>query len=769
MPLCIGGITYSYIKLNNTMKRTLLNGFLLFIPLLLSSQSSLKGIILDGDIPKNKMGLEGASVHWLNTNIGAVTDAKGRFVIPYKKIHNKLIISYIGYKTDTIKIANSKSIERFLMPNGNLNEVVVKTQKKATHRSFLATANVLTVNSEELLKAACCNLAESFETNPSIDISFSDALTGTKQIQMLGLTSPYLLITQENIPTVRGASQVFGLSFTPGTWVESIQITKGAGSVVNGFESISGQINAELVKPLTDNTLFINTYGSVNGRVELNTHFNKKVSKKIQTGLYVHGNHRGQKFDRNQDGFLDIPLSNQVNVMNRWQFTDPEKGWVSFLNFRYLKDDKQTGNLNFNPQKDRGSTLVWGSEIDTERFDTSAKLGYVFPELPYQSFGFQLTYSKHQQNSYFGFNEYDVAHQSIYSNLIFNSIIGDTRNKFKTGVSYTYDAYDELVKTANFDELLDRKEKSVGAFFEYAFDDLENFSLTAGLRLDTHNLLGTFLTPRVHVRYVPWENGVVRASAGRGKRSANVFAENQQLFASSRQINISENGGNIYGLNPEIAWNYGVSYLQKFKFLERKGDVTVDFYRTDFVNQVVVDRENPQEISFYDLEGESVANSLQIEVNYTILKRLNLRTAYKYFDVSTDYKIGRLQKPIQPKNRFFANISYTTEKKEQGKQWKLDATFNSIGAQRLPNTSTNPVQYQLPEFSESFQLLNAQATRVFSSKFEVYAGGENITNVRQEKPVLGSDTPFGVHFDTTIVYAPIFGRTIYAGIRFKIK
>ena len=747
------------------MKKYIINSILLFIPIIIFSQTELKGMIMDKNNPKNNLGVSDVNVHWLGTNIGAVTNEKGWFTIPYKPIYNKLVVSYVGYRTDTISIKDVTPIHHFLTEKSTLEEVVITSKKKATQKSFFSTANVFTVNADELLKAACCNLAESFETNPSIDVSFSDALTGTKQIQMLGLTSPYLLITQENIPSVRGASQAFGLTFTPGTWVESIQITKGAGSVVNGYESISGQINAELVKPFSDNTFFLNAYSSLNGRLELNTHFNQRVSDKWQTGLYLHGDYRGEKFDNNKDNFLDAPLTNQINVMNRWQYTDAQKGWVSFINVRFLNDEKQTGEINFNPTTDKGTMNSWGSEIDTKRFETSAKLGYVFPELPFQSIGFQTAYSNHQQDSYFGLNRYDITHESVYSNLIFNSIIGDTRNKFKTGLSFTYDKYNELVNATDFS----RKEDSFGAFFEYAFDNLDTFSFTAGLRFDTHNLLGTFITPRLHLRYAPWDRGVFRASFGRGKRSANIFAENQQLFASSRQINITNSGGNVYGLNPEIAWNYGVSYLQKFNLFDKKGDITLDYYITDFSSQVVVDWENPQEVSFYDLEGKSIAKSFQVEVNYEFYKGLNFRAAYKYFDVSTDYQRGNLQKPIQPKTRFFANLSYETDLTENNSQWKFDVTFNSIGKQRLPNTANNPVQYQLPEYSNSYSMLNSQITRVFSGTFEMYAGAENLTNIKQKNPILASNDPFGSSFDTTIVYAPIFGRAIYAGLRFKIK
>jgi len=747
------------------MKKQILNSFILLFPIFILAQTNLKGMIMDQENPKDNLGISGATVNWLNTNIGTITNEKGWFTIPFKKEYKKLVISYIGYKTDTIIVRDLTPIHHFITIENELKGITIRSKRGAVQKSLFATANTFTVNNDELLKAACCNLAESFETNPSIDVSFSDALTGTRQIQMLGLKSPYLQIMQENIPSIRGAAQAFGLTFTPGTWVESIQITKGAGSVVNGFESISGQINAELVKPFSDNKFFLNTYSSLNGRLELNTHFNRRVSEKWQSGLYIHGNYRGEKFDKNDDNFLDAPLTNQINVMNRWQYTDAQNGWVSFINIRFLNDEKQTGEINFNPTLDKGNTNSWGSEIDTKRFETSLKLGYVFPEIPYQSVGLQLAYSNHEQDSYFGLNVYDIKHESLYSNLLFNSIIGDTRSKFKTGINFTYDKYNELVNTTNYK----RKENSLGVFFEYAFDNLEDFSLTAGVRVDTHNLLGTFITPRLHLRYAPWENGVFRASAGRGKRSANIFAENQQLFASSRKIDIDAVGGNIYGLNPEIAWNYGVSYLQKFNLFNKKGHITFDFYRTDFSNQVVVDWENPQAVSFYNLNGKSIANNFQLELNYELAKNLNLRTAFKYFDISTDYKTGKLQKPLQPNNRFFVNISYETATKDNGSQWKLDLTFNNIGEQRLPNTATNPTQYQLPINSERYSLLNSQITKVFSNKFEIYAGGENLTNVQQVNPILGSENPFGPNFDSTIVYSPIFGRAIYAGLRFKIK
>ncbi|MCK0108660.1 TonB-dependent receptor [Flavobacteriaceae bacterium S0825] len=737
---------------------------LLLMPIFMFSQEELKGIIFEANEKNEQIPLPGANVYWLNSTVGDVTDIDGKFSVPYKKEYKKLVISYVGFTTDTITITSNKMVEHWLNPSSNLDEVTIRGRNKAMATSYFASQNVINVSSEELLKAACCNLSESFETNPSIDVNFADAVSGTRQIKMLGLTSPYILITTENVPSIRGASQAYGLSFIPGTWVESIQITKGAGSAVNGFESIAGQINAELKKPLTDDKLFVNLFAAGSERVELNTHLNTKVSEKWSTGLYLHGNTHNKKHDVNDDGFLDMPLYHQINVMNRWQYIDNEKGFVSFLNVRYLDDEKQSGQVNFNPKTDKLTTNAWGSEIDTKRIDVSGKFGYVNPEIPYQKLGVQLAYSNHEQESYFGLNAYNIKHNSFYANVVYNSIISDSRHKVKTGISYASDVYDEDVNMNNFA----RNENSVGAFFEYAYDNLEALNLTAGVRVDHSNLLGTFITPRIHLRYTPWEKSAFRASIGRGKRSANIFAENQKMFATSRVINLVDTDGDIYGLDPEVAWNFGVSYLQGFNLFGQKADITFDFYRTDFKNQVVVDYENSQEVSFYNLEGDSYANSFQTEFNYNISEGLDVRLAYKFYDVKTQYNSGKFEKPLTPKHRLFANVSYMTKVKNNSR-WKFDATFNRLSKQRFSSTQNNPIQYQLPDYSNSLETLNAQVTKVFSNKFEVYLGGENITNVKQNNPVVAADNPFSSSFDTTFVYGPIFGSNYYAGLRLKIN
>ncbi len=739
---------------------------LYFIPTLLFAQDKIKGNIFEISLEGIELPLFGANIIWEGSSVGTVSDQDGNFLLPYDKSYKTLAISYVGFATKKIDVKNpSKFLKIILQPTDSLGTVIVKARQKTSATSYIASQNITVISSEELLKAACCNLSESFETNPSIDVNFSDAVSGTKQIKMLGLNSPYILITNENIPSVRGAAQVYGLSFIPGSWVESIQVTKGAGSVTNGFESITGQINAELVKPLTDPKLFVNIYGSINGRLELNTHLNSRLNSNWSTGFYIHADTRNQTFDKNKDSFLDMPLGKQINMMNKWQYTNLEKGLVTLINFRFLDDQKQTGQANYNPSIHKFGGTVWGSEVDTKRFDFSGKFGYINPEITYQSLGFQLAYTLHEQAAYFGNRIYDIDHKSVYTNLVYNSIISNSRHKIKTGITFSHDAYEEQVENNAFG----RNENSIGGFFEYAFDNLENLNLTAGMRLDHHNLLGTFLTPRLHVRYTPWGKSALRFSIGRGKRSANIFAENQRFFASNRAINIQNSNGVIYGLDPEIAWNYGLSMLQGFTLFESKADITIDFYRTDFHNQVVVDYETPTEINFYNLNGESFANSFQIEFNYTPLQRLDLKSAYKHYDVKTQYNSGELQKPLTPKQRFFSNVSYETVSNNKGGMWKFDSTYNWTGMQRFSSTLQSPENFQLPANSPTFSTLNAQITKVFSHQFEVYIGGENITNERQNNPILGAQNPFGSNFDSTFVYGPIFGSMYYAGLRFKLN
>ena len=741
------------------MKKFILTTLSILTVLFINAQETVSGTILY-KLKGDDYPLEGANVYWLNTNKGTITNFSGDFIIEKTKESDLLVISYIGFLSDTLKLKSSPIIH-FLKPDdsNSLNEVTVQKKRKTIQKSYLAAQNIMKVSSEELLKAACCNLSESFETNPTIDVNFSDALTGTKQIKMLGLESPYMMISEENIPMIRGASQAYGLTFIPGTWIESIQITKGVGSVVNGFESISGQINTELKKPFSDLPLFINLFGSQMGRLEANVHTNKKVFDRISMGLYMHANSNNDRIDQNQDTFLDRPLSNQINIMNRWQYTNPEKGLVSFFTWRYMQDQKQMGVLDFDPLKHAGSNTFWGSEIKTNRLDLSFKVGYVFPDLPYQSFGFQSAFSTHDQDSYYGLRIYDIYHESLYNNLLFNSIIGNTMSKFKVGVNFSYDRYVERVDNINYNRI----DRSIGTFFEYTYDNNSDISFSGGLRFDSHNRMGSFITPRVHFRYNPLENFVLRISSGSGRKIANIFAENQKIFGTNRTINLLQNGSRVYGLDPELAWNYGLSILRSFRFLGGDIELVADYYITDFQNQIIVDWEESNKISFYNLEGKSSSKSLQLGLDFSYREFLTLSAAYKNYIIKSNYNSGYLYKPLQPKNIIFFNTGLESTI-NNGSQWKWDLTINLIGDQRLVKTIRDAENLTSPKYN----LINSQITRVFSNKFEIYLGAENIGNYKQINPIISSENPFSLNFDSAQIYAPIFGRMIYSGLRLKL-
>lgn len=736
---------------------------LVLLPIFSFAQSSVRGIITDKE--NNPIANVKITISELNSTF--FSDESGSFDLIQGNGSVSLILEKEGFQKLEIQQSTAQDftiqLEKIIVES-NIETVKVVKNQKTLGRKQKAVTNTQNLSQGELQKAACCNLSESFETNPSIDVNFSDAVTGNKQIKMLGLTSPYILMSEENIPAIRGALQATGLNFIPGTWAESIQITKGAGSVTNGYESISGQINYELLKPQKEDPFFANVYASNDGRYELNTHFANKYSDKLSSLVLLHGNTRNIKNDMNDDGFLDNPLGKQVNILNRWQYNNVEKGIVSFLNIKYFKDEKTGGTYN----QDMLSPLTWTSNVNTDKVELSHKIGYLFPDMPFQSIGFQQAFQYNKMNSQFGSNSHQINHKSYFSNLLFNSIINNTKHKFITGINFNYDSYQENL-LVNFSKNYDRIDTSIGSFFEYAFDNLNNFSFVLGARADNHNRLGLFFTPRAHVKYNPFEKTTLRFSAGRGKRASNMFVENINILASSRDVIVTDEKGKLYGLNPEIAWNYGSSLIQKFYLFGKENEIVVDYYKTDFSNQIVVDLENPSQVTFSNLKGKSFAESFQIEWNITLMRHLNLRTAYKYLNVKTDYATGLLDKPLQAKNRFFANIAYETHILNKGQQWKFDATFNWIGEQRLPSTLANPVQYQLPAYSPSYQLINAQVTRTFSSTFEMYVGAENLGNFKQKNAIIASDNPNSPYFDSTMIYGPVFGNMFYAGLRFKIK
>lgn len=719
----------------------------------------VKGVVLEQDSKGTLAPLAGATVIWLGANTGTTTDENGVFSI--KQNGARLIVSYTGFETDTLSVIPANDLKIILASGKQLKEVKVTSSLRSTYTSSADVYRTQTITQKELLKAACCNLSESFETNPSVDVSYNDAVTGSKQIQLLGLSGIYTQLTVENLPGPRGLATSLGLNSIPGPWIESIQLSKGTGSVANGFESIAGQINIELKKPATSEKLYANAYMNGFGKTDLNVNLSQKLGSKWSTEVLLHNDFLHNKVDDNKDGFRDLPTGNLFTAANKWGFNN-NKGLMSQFGFTVLTDNRTGGEINYNSSTDKFTTNSYGLGISTKRYEAFGKLGYVFPQKRYKSIGLQLSGFNYTQNSYFGFTNYDAHQQSFYSNLIYQSIIHTTLHKFRTGLSFQYDKYNEDFKANNYR----RTEAVPGAFFEYTFTPSTKFDLVAGIRADHNNLYGWFGTPRLNVRYQPFKNTVIRLSGGRGQRTANIFAENNSVFVSSRAVEIlsSETGG-AYGLKPEVAWNKGITIDQKLKMFNRAALFGIDFFRNDFQNQVVVDLEDARTIKFYNLNGKSYSNSFQAEFSFMPIKKLDVKFAYRLFDVKTTYGNQLLQKPLISRNRAFANLGYEI------KGWKFDYTVTCSGKKRLPFTAANPIEYQRSDYSPSFIMMNAQVSKTIGTKnpFDIYIGGENLTSYIEKNAIVAADQPFSNYFDASLVWGSITGRMFYAGVRFSIK
>jgi copper chaperone CopZ len=723
----------------------------------------IRGIVMEIDKKGQFNPLENASLNWLGTNNGTLTDKHGYFQLQPIGEDGQLVVSYVGFQSDTIAVGNNNDLKIIMASKGKLKDVVVTSSQRASYIATISPIRTEVITAKELLKAACCNLSESFETNPSVDVSYNDAVTGSKQIQLLGLSGNYTQLTVENLPGPRGLATPLGLNAIAGPWIESIQLTKGTGSVANGYESIAGQINVELKKPENSEQLLANIYVNEFGKTDLNLNLSTKINKKWSAGLLLHDNFLNNKtIDFNKDGFRDLPTGNQYSIVNRYKY-DNGLGWMTQFGFKVMKDKREGGQVNFNEATDKYTTNSYGLGINTDRYEAFAKIGYVFPQKVYKSIGLQIAGINHSQDSYFGFTNYTARQQSFYSNLIYQSIIGTSAHKFRTGFSFQYDDYQEIFKSIDYS----RKEIVPGGFFEYTFTPDNIFTLVAGLRADHHNIFGTFITPRLNLRFEPAKGTIIRISAGRGQRTANIFAENMGVFVSARTVNIiAPEVNKPYGLNAEVAWNKGIGLDQKFRLFGRDGMFSIDAFSNDFTNQVVVDIENARQVKFYNLKGTSSSTSFQTDLTISPIAKLDIRMAYRYFNVLTTYDNKLLQRPFISSNRAFLSIDYTTNN-----HWKFDYTLTRNGEKRIPGTTDNPVNDRLAAYSPAFVLMSAQISKSVGTKrlMDFYIGTENMTNFFQEKAIIAADQPFSNYFDASMIWGPVNGRMIYAGWRLKIK
>lgn len=740
--------------------------FILPATLVQGQESLLQGKVYGQEVQGNetrKLPLAGANVVWLGTTSGAATDADGNFNLRISvQLPHAVVVSFIGYEPDTLMVRPGMSrLEVLLQTNRQLDEVVVSSRRPGSHISTLEPilTNVITEN--ELQRAACCNLSEAFETNASVDVSFTDAVSGAQQIQLLGLAGTYSQILTENTPTVRGLGQPFGLGFIPGPWMEAIHISKGAGSVVNGYESITGQINVELKKPESSDLLFYNFYANDFGRLESSLNAAVRLNPQWSTMVLAHGEILENQFDHNGDSFLDHPLMRKYNIVNRYRYDRPGV-MESQFGFRVLQEDRRGGQISFfESDAQPGSLSHYGFGVNTQRYEMFARTGFFLPGQPDGSIGTQLSLIHHKHDAHYGWNEYVGVQQTLYANIIYeNSIARNPDHRINAGVSYIFDDYQEdlLASGETFD--LDRRESVPGVFAQYTLMVDDVFTGILGARADFHNIYGTFFTPRLHLRGNLTSSTTLRASAGRGFRVPNRIAENTGLLVSNRQIVFQEE------IKPEIAWNYGASLTQNFRLLGRDASVSAEFYRTDFINQMIVDVDTDMSRAlFYNLEGRSFANNAQVEMRFEPLPFFEVTAAYRLSDVRTTINDQLEVKPFVNTYKGMLSGSWAT----RNNNWQIDLTAQFNGPSRIPHAHLFAHHLGDTDQSPAYTLWYGQITRRWNN-FDLYVGGENLTNFMQKNPIIGAYNPFEADvFDASMIWGPIMGRMFYMGLRYSIN
>lgn len=701
----------------------------------------------------------GANVFWMNTGQGVTTKVDGTFSITKPSKSHILVVSFIGFQNDTIHVDSEKQELEIVLRDGvELKEVNVVSRKLGTMKLRNSVMNEDMISSAELSRAACCNLGESFVTNPSVDVSYSDAATGAKQIKLLGLSGTYVQMLTENIPNYRGAAAPYGLGYVPGPWMQSIQVSKGISSVKNGYEAITGQINVEFKKPQLPEADWVsaNLFASTTNRYEANADATLKLSKRWSTSLLVHYENETKAHDGNDDGFVDIPQVEQYNVWNRWAYMGDH--YVFQAGFKALSETRSSGQSTHG---DMYSGELYKVGIDTERYELFTKNAYIFDKEKNTNLALILSTSWHNQDAMYGRKLYNVDQTNTYASLMFETEF-NPQNSFSAGLSFNYDAYDQHYRlNNNADTPLKASDKEAvpGAYVQYTLNLNDQWMLMAGLRGDYSSKHGFFVTPRAHLKYNPNDYVHFRLSAGKGYRTNHVLAENNYLLSSSRKVEIAKN------LDMEEAWNLGASVSTYIPVFGKTLNVNAEYYYTDFRKQVVVDMDsNPHEVAFYNLDGRSYSHVFQVEASYPFFKGFTLTGAYRLTDAQTTYKGQRMEKPLTGKYKGLLTASYQTPLGI----WQFDATLQLNGGGRMP------APYELADGQlswsrryGSFEQLSMQVTRYFR-RWSIYVGGENLTNFKQKNPIIDAANPWGDNFDSTMIWGPVHGAKAYVGIRFNL-
>ena len=635
-----------------------------------------------------------------------------------------LTLSSFGQTYDSLRVDTMKT--------QNIQNVTI-TSRRAGTRRMAGAVNGILINREELFKAACCNLGESFTTNPSVDVNYSDAATGAKQIKLLGLSGTYVQMLTENLPNFRGAAAPYSLDYVPGPWMYSIQVSKGASSVRNGYESITGQIDVEYLKPDNDEGVMVNLYGGTLGRLEANADANIHLDDKLSTELLAHYQDDFGHHDVNNDGFLDQPNVRQWNLQNRWKWKGERymfHGGVSIL-----KEDREGGqNHHTSPQAHH----LYHIGIKTDRYEGYMKHAFILDPEHGTNIAVMGNASMHEMNADYGDRHYGVNQKNVYGQLLFETNFTEQHN-LSAGLSLNHDY---LTK--------DDKETTPGFYAQYTYNLNEKVVAMAGVRTDYSSRYGTFVTPRFHLKLTPNEVVSLRLSVGKGYRTVHALAENNYLLASGRTLVIED-------LEQERAWNYGISSSFVIPLFGRTLKLNAEYYHTHFIQQAVIDYDsNPSQICITNLDGKSYSNTIQVDASYPVVKGLELTAAWRWNDVKSTYGGQLMEKPLSSRYKGLITTSYKTPLG----LWQVDATLQLNGGGRMPT----PVNGLWDRRFHAFEQVSAQVTRWFRH-FYIYVGGENLTGFRQKQTIINADDPWSSNFDSTMVWGPVHGAMFYAGIR----
>ena len=629
-----------------------------------------------------------------------------------------------------------------------LSDVVV-TATNGIKSKFRAD-NTEIIGKGQLIRAACCNLGESFTTNPSVDVSYSDAATGARQIKLLGLSGTYVQMLTENIPNLRGAALPYSLGYVPGPWMQSIQVSKGASSVKNGYESTTGQINIEFLKPQGVDGVRANVYQDSELKTEVNLDGSIHLNDRLSTATLLHFENRQMDHDGNSDGFMDMPKLRQYNLMHRWAYVSPV--WISQLMLRGLHDERDGGqsHKHANPVS---SESLYSTSVKTNRYEMQWKNGFTINADHNTSVALMLHGSWHDADHIFGMTQYDVTQKNGYAQLMFETDFNDNHN-LSVGASFNHDYYDErfnpLGASANVESKV-TKETTPGIYAQYTYKLGEKLTVMSGVRWDHSNRYGSFVTPRLHIKYSPSSVITFRASAGKGYRSPHALAENVTLLASGRDIIINSD------IKQEEAWNVGASIGMNIPISGKNLELNAEYYYTDFKHQMIMNFDGAKgehTLSIENLDGKSYSHTIQVDATYPLLSGMSATAAFRLNDVKCTYDGVLRKKPLTSRYKGLLTLSYKTPLE----LWQFDVTGQLNGGGELYDQSRYPAYFQL----------QAQITRDFRN-FSLYLGGENLTNYKIDNPIINSHHPWNAAFDATQVWGPITGAMAYIGVRFKLE